>query len=263
MQADELWAPASLFSTDGPPGPQLPPPNLISTPASDKFPLPTYADVGSPPPPSSPRPPRNKKRLRTRTPSLSSSSSPDYRTWKQHDLAVGEREKMMAELLRRAGKKEQTFKKAMDDLDTKCARAEEVVARLTALTLDAEERETVLREAGGSPSVQEEQVQAAEPRASQISTASASASASPASTTSISSNISDRIQAYLTVQFDQLRHELVSDYATNESVEQRVSDEVDRVLDRYVEEHQMFDAIREAIDEAMGELRTRVLQAWE
>lgn len=274
VPAEEVWTPASFSSTEeAPDNNLLPPPNLFSTVPGESPLLPAYTDLASPPPPPplSPRPPTRKKRRRTRTPSFSSSSSPDYRTWKHLDLAIGDREKIMSELLRRAEHKEKTFKKVMGDLDAKCARAEEAIARLTALIPPAQERgpSPALCEAGGPlhmQLLQERQVPAAEedPRASQISTASASpTSAASTAAASVSSNISDRVQAYITAQLDQLRDELASDYATHESVEQRVSDEVDRTLHRYVEEYQMFDAIREAIDKAMEEVRARMLEAWQ
>lgn len=92
---EEVWPPASicsaatslldLHSHSG---------NLL--PMADQ-PPPEYPNVGSSPLRPSPSI-REKKRLRTRTASSLSSSSPDYNTWKHFDLVVGEREKRMAEL---------------------------------------------------------------------------------------------------------------------------------------------------------------------
>lgn len=264
VHADELWTPSS--SSDLPPADLFarcaqPPASTSNacglaaatdSTAPNEPPPPLYL-TSSPPPPLSPRPSRstNRKRIRTRTPS-SSSSSPDYRVWKHLDLVVGEREKIMAELLRRADKREHALQKVMNNLDMKCARAEEVTARLTALIPWVEEREAVLRgEGGGLQSAQEPE----ETPASQISTASASPSASPQSVASISSNISDRVQAYITQQFDNLRDEFASNYVTHEVMEEFMSE--------HVAEYEMLEVIREAIDEAMGDLRERMSRALE
>ncbi|KAK7708359.1 hypothetical protein SLS63_013496 [Diaporthe eres] len=207
-----------------------------------KQPPPAYADDARVPGrlKSPPRTIANKNKRRRST---SSSDSPDssgtlrYRTYRHLDLAVGEREKMMAELLRRVRISQQ-------DLDAKCARADELAARLTDLISRAEQQKEDTTRGQARP----------------ISATPVAAAPSPAS--AASSAISDRIQAYVERKLQDLRTELATEYATPDDVHQRVVDELDAVLCQYVEEHQMFDAIHEAVDEAVNEVRARVLQAW-
>ncbi|KAI7783460.1 hypothetical protein LA080_011807 [Diaporthe eres] len=212
-----------------------------------KQPPPAYADDARVPGRST-SPPRTIWNKNKRRRSTSSSDSPDssgtlrYRTYRHLDLAVGEREKMMAELLRRVRISQQ-------DLDAKCARADELAARLTDLISRAEQqKEDTTR--GQARSISATPVAAA-PSPGSLSTASAASSA-----------ISDRIQAYVERKLQDLRTELATEYATPGDVNQRVAEELDAVLCQYVEEHQMFDAIQEAVDEAVNEVRGRVLQAW-
>lgn len=276
---EELWPrlSASLPSTEPPLNESLqPPPDLHAAALSDNEPSPPrYQALTSPlpPPPLSPRfASSSKKRLRPTTPSLpsSSSSSPDYRTWKHIDLVCGEREKMMCELLRRAAKQEKTLQVLLDKMETKDARADDKIARLEALIDKAEGEEAALSDAVSMRQAQAGLVQ--EPVTTPVPTTAAAAtssssdsvteSASPVSPGSVSADIPDRLQAYVAAQIDRLRGELACEYAATNYVEQCVTDEVDRVLDRYVEEHQMYEAIREAIDEALEEVRSRVLDAW-
>lgn len=266
---DDLWASSSSLPTVEPlgiPGTNSFAPDFFFSAPRDKTPPPTYGSVTSPPPapPLTPvRYGKERKRLRTRTPSISPDSSPDYRTWKHLELAVGEREKIIVELLRRADSQEKAFQKVIGDLDAKCARAQEVIAELSELSSGAAKQVDVLHEAGTSLAPPKKHGE--ETRNSQRSTASPSPSvaASPGSICSMSSNIPERVQAYITTQLDRLRDELAEDYATNESVQQYVGDEVDRMLNRYVEEHQVVEMIQEAVDDAMAKVRERILGSWE
>lgn len=266
---DELWVSTNSSPMGEPlgvPGTNSFAPDFFFSAPRDKTPPPTYGSVISPPP-APPLTPvhygKERKRLRTRTPSISPDSSPDYRTWKHLELAVGEREKIIVELLRRADSQEKAFQKVIGDLDAKCARAQEVIAELSELSSGAVKQVNVLQEAGSSLAAPKKQRE--EARNSQRSTASPSPSvaASPGSVSSMSSNIPERVQAYITAQLDRLRDELAEDYATNESVEQYVGDEVDRMLNRYVEEHQVVEMIQEAVDDAMAKVRERILGSWE
>lgn len=263
ISVDDLSASASL--------PDQPPADLFSTLHAVEDNLPMYLDLAPPhpPPPVSPGPSKRARRA-------SSSPPPTYDTYKHFDLACGEREKMMAELLRRAADKEKRLQYLIDEVEAKETRLDNLIARLTAVIATAEG--AVRKVEHSPPLVQAEQQiqQAASP--SKETTISASPSASTAASTS--SYLSERIQTYIATQLDQLRGELVDKYATQETVdevhyiladeyvtfdavEQRVTDEVERVLNRYVEEPQMFEAIREATDQAVEEVRSRILAAWE
>lgn len=117
---EELWPPPYLFSMYALPGDLLPLPDLLLTARGDELPAYSNLALNPPPPPLYPPSIANKKRRRTRTPSPSlSSSSSDYRTWKHLDLACGEREKMMCELLRRVAKKEKSLTDLIDKMDAK------------------------------------------------------------------------------------------------------------------------------------------------
>ncbi|KAL2274249.1 hypothetical protein FJTKL_03551 [Diaporthe vaccinii] len=146
---------------------------------------------------------------------------------------------MMVELLRRVRISQQ-------DLDAKCARADELAARLTDLISRAEQQKELTTRGQSQPT-----------SATPVAAASSPGSSSTAS--AASSAISDRIQAYVERKLEDLRKELVNEYATPDDVHQRVAEELDAVLCQYVEEHQMFDAIHEAVDEAVNEVRARVL----
>lgn len=276
MQPDqELWAPpprstSAISPLEGTTSEhewhaserEAPPPDLFALKPSNHIdlPPPSYPNVAGTPPPGSCSeiPVRKHKRRRTRSipDPLSSDSldTPNYNTYKHLDLVVGEREKMMAELVRRARIKER-------DLDAQCACAEDLSARLTTLISAAEHHVPKLQTSRISA------VSAAVPASAYTAEGPASfaaAALSPGlSTASASSVISERVQAYVADKLCELRKELEDEYATREFVGQSVADEVDAALVQYVEDHQMFDAIREAIDEAVDQVRARMLQAWE
>lgn len=311
LQGLDLLPPTDLFSTV-PPGDKD-----DDNDDDDNDELPPYQDrdrdLDLPPPPSPPRPPPpSKKRRRSHAstsispvaaPKGPSSSSPPYHTYKHFDLVCGEREKMLAELLQRADAKEKRFTGLMDLLEIKEARVDDMITRLDIALANAQ---GVVRDAGSmsSPSLmpkepykqqaqssvkggeeeEEEEDVEEEVKASSNATTASASPPPPSIAASVSSHLSDRVQAYVSIQLDQLRDELVDKYATHDAVdevrdtlheelaedyvttamvEQRVSEEVDRVLSRYVEEHQMFEAIREATDQAIEEVRSRVLAAWE
>lgn len=174
---------------------------------------------------------------------------------------------MIAELLRRVKKKENTLRELLGEIDAKGARVAEDCGRLTALIAKAE-KEATLWEAGARKAQltdvdQEDQLRAKEPSASHVSTASASASAGPtASVASQGSDVSDRIQAYITTQFGRLRDEIASDYDANRSTERLANDECHKVLGGFMREDAIFEAIQEPVDEAVEGVRDRMLSAW-
>ncbi|KAG8168784.1 hypothetical protein KVR01_001533 [Diaporthe batatas] len=197
-----------------------------------------------PPPPHVTRPTRGKnKRVRSQSSSQSrsrsstspgpgsGSSTPKYRTWAHFNLAVGEREKIMAELLRRADNKE----RALDQL---------------------------IRRGGGRS------ITPAGPSRNGGSTpaaGSATATTPPpppsahgsSSTASVASNISDRVQTYVSARLRQLRRQVLDQgYVT--------ADQVDDILDEgaYVREEAMMEAIEEAVDRTVDEFRDRILGAF-
>ncbi|KAH8756781.1 hypothetical protein F5883DRAFT_164337 [Diaporthe sp. PMI_573] len=174
-----------------------------------------------PPPPLSPPPIANKKRRQARTPSLSPSSpTPNYRTWKHLDLACGEREKMMCELLRRMAKKEKNITDLMNNMEAKEAVVDEKITSLTLLLAQVQEKEAALREAGGMQSVDQGRGRVQEPGASEdASTAPPTPSGGLVSTASVSSNISDRVQTRMAAQIDRLREEIACEYATSDEVD--------------------------------------------
>ncbi|KAI3390294.1 hypothetical protein diail_10436, partial [Diaporthe ilicicola] len=203
-----------------------------------ELPPPAYADDARVPGrlTSPPRTIANKNKRRRSTSSTNwsdSSGALRYRTYRHLDLAVGEREKMMAELLRRV-------RISQNDLEAKCARADELAARLTDLISRAEQQKEDTTRGQARPTSATPVAAAPSPGSS--STASAASSA-----------MSDRIQAYVERKLQDLRTELADKYATPDDVHQQVTEELDVVLCQYVEEHQMFDAIHEAIDEAVNE----------
>ncbi|KAI3390503.1 hypothetical protein diail_9493 [Diaporthe ilicicola] len=232
----------------GPPSlPDQPPP-----PAYDGARHASASPEQPPPTPTTPPEAAQGPRKRARIPSPpspgSDSSSPNYRTWEHFKLAVGEREKMMAELLRRADKKEVAMNKLL-------AQVGDEARYLTELVAAAKERELALQNRGviaaaaadnGSQRPPETQTHASPP----------SALSDAVSTASIASDVSDRVQAYIATQLDQLRDELRGrGYMTADDVE-------DLFSGRYVEEEAMLDAIREVVDEHMSQVRERVLDAW-
>lgn len=245
VQVDEAFLPSpSLFSTamsllD------MRSHSLTLPPSIEQLP-PEYSRLGSTPLRPSPST-HDRKRIRTCTASLSSSSSPDYNTWKHLDLAVGEREKIMAKLLSRAEMREENLRKTISIADEKLATLNLLISKLDLGGPDYK---------GGESHAAHKQ---AEPRASQVSTCSATSAASPRSTTSISSNISERIQASIDVKLNKLRGELVSEY---EAMEQNIMDEVDSRLSGYMADYEMEAAIDQAIDNAMATIRERVLDTW-
>lgn len=213
-----------------------------------KLPPPAYADDAQVPVrlTSPPRTIANKNKRRRSTSSTDwsdSSGALRYHTYRHLDLAVSEREKIMAELLRRVHI-------SQHDLDAKYAHADELAAQLTDLISQAEQQKEDTTRGQAQP-ISATPVAAA-PSPGSLSTASAASSA-----------ISDRIQAYIERKLQDLRAELANEYATPDYVHQRVAEELDAVLCQYVEEHQMFDASHKAVDEAVNEVRARVLQAWE
>lgn len=245
---EEFWPPASFFSSPT----SLLDPHSHSTdlpPNTEQSP-PEYPNVGSSPRLPSPST-RDRKRLRTRTASSSSISSLDCNTWKHMDLAVGEREKIMAELLHRAESREKKLRNVISVADEKLANLNLLIAKLDV-------RSPVACKAGGSRMAQTESVQA-EAKASQVSTASVASAASPASSTTISSNIPEHVQAYVNEKLKNLRVQLISQF---ESVEQQVLDEVESRLSGYVTDYEMEAAIEEAIDDAMATIKERVLDTW-
>ncbi|KAG6358602.1 hypothetical protein INS49_012120 [Diaporthe citri] len=227
------------------------------------FPPPAYgapaslAPVPSLLPTTAPETPQGKKRRQSRSPPIpcSDSSSPDYRLWAHLNLAVGEREKMMAELLRRADKKEN----ALNQLLTEVAESARHLRELVAVAKESEaalgdrvpeaERQkggTVSHQAAGLQSL----VNAATPTAP-------SPQRSPSSTVSVASNISDRVQAYVNARLEELGEEIRNrGYVT--------ADDVDSVLYEggYVNEDAMAEAIEEAVDSAMDKVRDRILDAF-
>lgn len=167
------------------------------------------------------------------------------------DLAVGEREKIMAELLHRAERREKNLRNIISVADEKLATLNLLIAKLDV-------RSPVACKAGGSLMAQTESVQA-EARPSQVSTASVASAASPTSSTPISLNISEHVQAYINEKLKDLRVQLTCQF---ESVEQQVMDEMESRLSGYVTDNEMEAAIEEAIDNAMATIRERVLDTW-
>lgn len=257
---------------------------------------PAYPDVASDVPPHAPLGPEPKglKRPRTRSPSpspavssrnkdrgrsrsrsrsRSSSSSPKYNTWQHLNLAVGEREKIMAELLRRTEKKEKAIEELLRradvkeerlgamlcEIDEKRSRVNDETRKLMALIASSREarhhqRQEQHQEEAGSPSR----------NTSQVSTASRApsgpqASEDQGSTASVSTDVSDRVQTYIATQLDSLRDEM-------RTLRQSMANDMDGLMDQrledYVEEEDMFDAIRAAVDEAVAGIRDRILDAW-
>lgn len=216
---------------------------------------------------------KDRSRSRSRSRQQSCSSSPRYNTWEHFNLAVGEREKIMAELLRRTEKKEKAVEELLRradvkeerlsamlcDIDEKRARVADETHKLTALIASSQDarrhqqREQQDDEAG-SPRL----------KASQVSTASPTPSGPPASeyqgsTASVSTDVSDRVQAYIATQLDGLRDEMRT---LRQSTVNDVDGLMDQRLEDYVEEEDMFDAIRAAVDEAVAGIRDRILDAW-
>lgn len=214
-----------------------------------------------------------RSRSRSRSGSRSSSGSPRYNTWGHLNLAVGEREKIMAELLRRtenkekaieellrrADKKEERLSAMLCDIDKKRAQVTDETRKLTALIASSKDcrRHQELEQ-------QHEEAGSAERAASQVTTASPAPSGPPTSegqesTASVSSDVSDRVQAYIASQLDGLRDEM-------RTLQQSTANDMDELMDRrledYVEEEDMFDAIRGAVDEAVAGIRDRILDAW-
>lgn len=220
---------------------------------------------------------RSKARSRSRSGSRSSSSSPRYNTWAHLNLAVGEREKIMAELLRRtekkekaveellrrADKKEERLSAMLGDIDEKRARVTEETRRLTALIASSKDCRRHQQQEQQREQQHEESGPAERP-GSQASTASPAPSRPPTSegqdsTASVSTDVSDRVQAYIATQLDGLRDEM-------RTLQQSMASDLDQLMDRrledYVEEEDMFDAIRGAVDEAVAGIRDRILDAW-
>lgn len=173
----------------------------------------------------------------------------------------------MAELLRRADKKETKMIKLMGQVDEATRHLTDLVAAAAAAAAAAKE----MKEAGwtGHANIDEaaQQIQQAQthkldadaadtPTTALSDQGTGSGSGSGSSTASFASNISDRVQAYITNQLDQLREEIrARGYTT--------TDDVEELLDgRFVQEDTMYEAIREAVDESMDQVRDRVLDAW-
>ncbi|KAG6362279.1 hypothetical protein INS49_010509 [Diaporthe citri] len=216
---------------------------------------------------------RSRSRSRSRSGSRSSSSSPRYNKWQHLNLAVGEREKIMAELLRRTEKKEKAIEELLRradkkeerlgamlcDIDEKRMRVTDETRKLTALIASSEDCRRHQQQ-----EQQLEKADSAERAASQVSTASPAPPGPPASeghdsTASVSTDVSDRVQAYIATQLDGLRDEM-------RTLQQSTANDMDELMDRrledYVEEEDMFDAIRGAVDEAVAGIRDRILDAW-
>lgn len=216
---------------------------------------------------------KDRSRSRSRSRQRSCSSSPRYNTWEHFNLAVGEREKIMAELLRRTERKEKAVEELLRradvkeerlsamlcDIEEKRARVADETHKLTALIASSQDARRFQQQeqqgdVAGSPSC----------KASQVSTASPTPSGPPASEyqgsmASVSTDVSDRVQAYIATQLDGLRDEMRT---LRQSMVNDVDGLMDQRLEDYVEEEDMFDAIRAAVDESVAGIRDRILDAW-
>lgn len=221
---------------------------------------PPYAHANADPAPTRPSStPANKNKRRRRahsTPSADSWSDSSgvlkYRTHRHIDLVVGEREKIMYELMGRAHKSEQ-------ELEAKCARADELVARLTDLVSQAEQQGNRSGGQDVAPTVSSTAAAAAAASSSSVSTSSSTASAP--SVVSVASVVSDRTQAYVASKLQELRTELAILYPTTETMQHKINEELDRALVGLAENEEMNVAIDEAVDRAVEKVREKQLQS--
>ncbi|POS69197.1 hypothetical protein DHEL01_v212409 [Diaporthe helianthi] len=226
-------------------GPGSPSPSDCLPPAYGPPASPAPA-LGPSPLPATPKGKRKRRSSSSPTP-RSDSHTPNYPTWAHLNLAVGEREKIMAELLRRLEKKETALNQLMVQVDESTCRLRELIA--VANESEAALGNRVPRAGRGNGGVASQQA-AETPRAT-------SPQHSPASTVSVASNISDRVQAYVSGRLQELSAEIRDrGYVT--------SDDVDTVLYEggYINEDTMAEAIEEAVDGAMDKVRDRILDAF-
>lgn len=166
---------------------------------------------------------------------------------------------MMAELLRRADKKEAALNKLMAETDA-------ATRHLAAMITAAKEREAALDERGDVPhtfgnvhaQAPADTLPVEEWPSEEIkSVGSVSDQGSSSSTISIASNVSERIQAYITTRLNQF----------NETIQERgyvTADDVTDILhdDRYIQEDAMVEAIEYAVDGVLDRVRDRIFDAF-
>lgn len=142
-----------------------------------------------------------------------------------------------------------------------CARADELVARLTDLVSQAEQQGTRSGGQDVAPTVSSTATAAAAASPSSVSTSSSTASAP--SVVSVASVVSDRTQAYVASKLHELRTELATLYPTTETMQHKVNEELDRALVGLAENEEMNVAIDEAVDQAREKVREKQLQVWQ
>lgn len=164
----------------------------------------------------------------------------------------------MYEPMRRAHKSEQ-------ELEAKCARADELVARLTDLVSQAEQQKTRSSGQDVAPPVSSTAAAAAaaaSPRS--VSTSSSTASApSAVSAASAASVVLERTQTYVASKLQELRTELATLFPTTETMQHKINEELDRALVGLAENEEMNVAIDEAVDRAVEKVREKQLQVWQ
>lgn len=165
----------------------------------------------------------------------------------------------MAELLRRADKKEAALNKLMAETDA-------ATRHLAAMIAAAKEREAALDERGNVPhtvgnvhaQVPADNLPAEEWPSEEIQSVGwVSDQGSSSSTISIASNVSERIQAYITTRLNQF----------NETIQERgyvTADDVTNILhdDGYIQEDAMVEAIEYAVDGVLDRVRDRIFDAF-